>query len=59
MTLVFNIAMDMNPALLGIVLMLWRICDVVAGSGGGGHLRQRQDAFGVAQAPFDEDKVCA
>ena len=30
LTPVFNIAMDMNPALLGIVLTLWRICDVVA-----------------------------
>ncbi len=30
LTPVFNIAMSMNPALLGIVLMLWRIYDAVA-----------------------------
>ncbi|MFA7345398.1 MAG: MFS transporter [Terrimicrobiaceae bacterium] len=30
LTPVFNIAMGMNPALLGIVLMVWRIYDAVA-----------------------------
>lgn len=30
LTPVFNIALGMNPALLGIVLMLWRIYDAVA-----------------------------
>jgi len=30
LTPVFNIAMGMNPALLGLILMLWRIWDAVA-----------------------------